>query len=339
MLYNQEQAKLSFEREEALRKERETLEKERLRKIEQARLKHEQWEKSSYPKLKRISVVAVMCLIIGVAGICLSTENYIAHNVNALPYSYTSYVSPPQTQPTPTPILTPTATPTPTQIPTFTPSIYSSITILNESGLTLSVQYAPYSPSVYDRQGYGGTGLLGCLNINVNISDNVGYSIFFANTTFTGSTYPNTNSLWSGVVAYNNALITLYSFIVSDTYLIVITTNIQSETPSVSYVGMAYFTLNYIPTVISPSIVQTSIPTPILTPTSTPQPTQQPTGTYVTHTTILNETYSFNQAMSKVSASAMGITEILLIVIGTLILVAIPIVVYSKSCYELEQVP
>ena len=43
--------------------------------------------------------------------------------------------------------------------------------------------------------------------------------------------------------------------------------------------------------------------------------------------------------MSKVSASAMGITEILLIVIGTLILVAIPIVVYSKSCYELEQVP
>ena len=43
--------------------------------------------------------------------------------------------------------------------------------------------------------------------------------------------------------------------------------------------------------------------------------------------------------MSKISTSTIGITEILLIVIGALILVAIPIVVYSKSCYELEQAP
>ena len=54
----------------------------------------------------------------------------------------------------------------------------------------------------------------------------------------------------------------------------------------------------------------------------TPQPTSQPTGEYVTHTTILNETYSFNQGMSKISTSTIGITEILLIVIGALILVA-----------------
>ena len=126
MLYNQEQAKLSFEREEALRKERETLEKERLRKIEQARLKHEQWKKSSYPKLKRISVVAVMCLIIGIAGICLSTENFIAHDVNAVPYSSTSYVPPviPSPTPTPTPITTP-----------------SPITILNDNNVNINLVY------------------------------------------------------------------------------------------------------------------------------------------------------------------------------------------------------
>ena len=46
--------------------------------------------------------------------------------------------------------------------------------------------------------------------------------------------------------------------------------------------------------------------------------------------------YTFNQAMSTVSTSAMGITEILLIVIGVLILVAVTIVVYAKSRYELE---
>ena len=53
ILYNQEQARLSVEKEEALRKEREAFEKEKLRRIEQARLKHEQWKKSAYPKLKR----------------------------------------------------------------------------------------------------------------------------------------------------------------------------------------------------------------------------------------------------------------------------------------------
>ena len=38
------------------------------------------------PQTKKLSVVALLCLIIGVAGICLSTENYISHNVNVLGY-------------------------------------------------------------------------------------------------------------------------------------------------------------------------------------------------------------------------------------------------------------
>ena len=54
ILYNQEQARLSAEKEGALRKEREAFEKEKLRRIEQARLEHEQWEKSAYPKLRNL---------------------------------------------------------------------------------------------------------------------------------------------------------------------------------------------------------------------------------------------------------------------------------------------
>lgn len=241
-------------------KYRKKLEEEEKQRIAEENQRIAEWKKINYPKIKKLIIITSIILIIGIPCLSIYQTYYqpkIAPKIIATP-TITQTPTPtstttPTTTPTSTPkyTYTPKSTPTPTQIPTFTPSIYSSITILNESGLALSVQYAPYSPSVYDRQGYGGTGLLGCLNINVNISDNVRYSIFFANTTFTGSTYPNTNSLWSGVVAYNNALITLDSFIVSDTYLIVITTNIQSETPSVSYVGMAYFTLNYIPTVIS----------------------------------------------------------------------------------------
>ena len=126
------------------------------------------------------------------------------------------------------------------------------------------------------------------------------------------------------------------SLTVGGTYLITIS-NPQNETFANTLVGNATFTVNSIPAPIQISVVHASTPTSAPTPTPTPQPTPQPTGTYVTHTTILNETYSFNQAMSKVSASTTGITEILLIVIGVLILVAVTIVVYVKSRYELEQ--
>ena len=181
ILYNQEQARLSAKKEEALRKER-------LRRTEQARLEHEQWKKRNYPKLKKLSVVALLCLIIGIAGICLSTENYIAHNVNAVPYSSTTYLPPniPVPIPTPTPTPTPTATPTPinsnitwaataywnyyyTSFPV--PEISSSVTTLSEYGLTLTVQYVAlgcvvppiniYGQSQWD----GGPEWISCINI------------------------------------------------------------------------------------------------------------------------------------------------------------------------------
>ncbi len=307
MLYNQEQAKLSFEREEALKKEREAHEKEKLRRIEHARLEHEQWKKSSYPKLKRISVVAVMCLIIGIAGICLSTENFIAHDVNAVPYSSTSYVPPviPSPTPTPTPITTP-----------------SPITILNDNNVNINLVYEnnqgiSIAPSYfYETEG---------------VQETFVVSIFLGGTIDSN----DSNLLWTDGNSYNgfskSDVISFSRLNSSDSYCVVISFIIpDGGALPLSYTAFnASFTINYIPTSAQLDILVNGTSAP-------PQPTPQPTGTYVTHTTILNETYSFNQAMSKVSASAIGIIEILLIVIGALILVAIPIVVYSKSCYELE---
>ena len=84
IIYYQEQARLSTEREERERKER-------LKRIEEAKVKHQEWKRSNYPKLKKLGAVAFLCLVIGIAGLCLSTENYISHNVNT--YSATTYVS------------------------------------------------------------------------------------------------------------------------------------------------------------------------------------------------------------------------------------------------------
>src|SRR5208283_4584563 len=79
ILYNQEQARLSAEKEEALRKER-------LRRNEQTRLDHEQWKKSNYSKLKKLSVVALLCLIIGAVGLCVSPIYYTVQKGVSSPY-------------------------------------------------------------------------------------------------------------------------------------------------------------------------------------------------------------------------------------------------------------
>ena len=355
ILYNQEQARLSAEREEALRKER-------LKRTEQARLEREQWKKNNYPKLKKIGTVAMLCLIIGIAGLCLSTENYIAHNVNAMPYSSTTYLPPNIPVPTPIPTPTPTLSPTPTPInsnitwgeidgwyltSTPVPEISSSVTILNEYGLSLAVQYVAlgcaatpiniYGQSQWD----GGSEWVSCINITAP------YALWDFGV-YSGNSVVSQNLLASDVAensliiplagasaSYAGSPLNYSSLTVGGTYLITISIT-PADAASALIVGNATFTVNSIPPPIQISVVHASTPTPAPTLTPTPQPTPQPTGTYVTHTAILNGTYSFNQAMSKVSASATGITEILLIVIGVLILVAVTIVVYAKSRYELE---
>ena len=295
ILYNQEQARLSAEKEGALRKEREAFEKEKLRRIEQARLEHEQWKKSAYPKLKKLSVVALLCLIIGVAGICLSTENYISHNVNVVSHTSTSYELP-------------FPSPTPTSVAPTSP-----ITVISNngfydfnlwdgelSGIDVSAQHLLFSVSVYLNNGEA--------------------SNFLWTDDFGGLGLPN----GIDVISFSKS-------VSGDTYFISATYATEYDGSESGVTLNATIMINYIPTATQLNELVNGMPTP--------QPTSQPTGKYVTHTTILNETYSFNQGMSKISTSTIGITEILLIVIGALILVAIPIVVYSKSCYELEQAP
>ena len=354
ILYNQEQARLSAEREEALRKER-------LKRTEQARLEHEQWKKNNYPKLKKIGTVAMLCLIIGIAGLCLSTENYIAHNVNAAPYSSTTYLPPNIPVPTQTPAPTPTLIPTPTPInsnltwgeidnwyftSTPVPEISSSVTILSKYGLTLAIQYValgcvPSLPIYGQGQWDGGPEWISCINITApyavwDFDVYSGNSVIFQNLLESDVAENSLILPLAGAHAsYAGNPLNYSSLTVGDTYLITIS-NPQNETFANTLVGNATFTVNSIPAPIQISLVHDSAPTSAPTPTPTPQPTPQPTGTYVTNITILNETYSFNQAMSKVSASTTGITEILLIVIGVVILVAVTIVVYVKSRYEIE---
>jgi hypothetical protein len=202
------------------------------------------------------------------------------------------------------------------------------VTILTENGLNLTTDYildiyedsnvTIHSAGMELNEELYGFAWISCLTVSSNFKD-ASFNIFSGN-----------NLLWNNDLipeGYNDT-ISLDSFTVGDTYLIELANGVNAASIT--------FIVNSIPTPIPCSIVHTPAPAPTPTPTPTPQPTPQPTGTYVTHTTILNETYTFNQAMSMVSTSAIGITEILLIVIGVLILVAVPIVVFAKTSYELE---
>ena len=301
---------------EKIRREQERLDsikliaqaKEQEKRIEQAKAKHEQWKRINYPKLKKIGIVAVMCLIIGIAGLCLSTENYITHNVNAVPYSSNSYVPP---------VL---ASPAPTQTPTTIPS---PITILSDNNVDINLVYG-------DKQGIA--------IIPTYFYQTLGTPETFTVSVFLGATVDtnHSNPLWTDGNYYdglsNPDVISFSELNASDSYSVFICFIIPGSgapNPLSSTIFNASFTINYIPTSTQLNILVNGTPAP-------PQPTPQPTGTYVTQTTTLNETYTFNQAMEIVSASAIGITEILLIVIGVLILIAVTIVVYAKSRYELE---
>ena len=89
---------------EKTRRVQEQLEiEERHRRIAQLRAEHQEWKKSNYPKLKKIGIVALMCLIIGIAGFGLFPSYYMNHSV------------------------------------TVTPSKSGSITVENENGLNLSL--------------------------------------------------------------------------------------------------------------------------------------------------------------------------------------------------------
>jgi hypothetical protein len=55
--------------------------KEGLQKVNEAKLKYEDWKQRNFPKLKKLSIVALFCLIIGIAGLCVSTEVYMSSNV------------------------------------------------------------------------------------------------------------------------------------------------------------------------------------------------------------------------------------------------------------------
>jgi hypothetical protein len=54
--------------------------KEGIQKVNEAKLKYGEWKSRNFPKLKKLSAVALLCLIIGIAGLCVSTEVYMHYN-------------------------------------------------------------------------------------------------------------------------------------------------------------------------------------------------------------------------------------------------------------------
>jgi ribosomal protein S14 len=54
--------------------------KEGLQKVNEAKQKYGEWKNRNFPKLKKLSVVALLCLIIGIAGLFISTEFYMHYN-------------------------------------------------------------------------------------------------------------------------------------------------------------------------------------------------------------------------------------------------------------------
>src|SRR5208283_1009756 len=98
-----EERQATEELEKARRVQEQVEREERHRRMEQVRAEHQQWKKNNYPKLKKIGIVALTCLIIGIAGFCLLPSYYMNHSV------------------------------------TVTPSKSGSITIGNENGLSLSL--------------------------------------------------------------------------------------------------------------------------------------------------------------------------------------------------------
>ena len=231
---------------EKARRVQEQVEREdRHRRIKQVRAEHQQWKKNNYPKLKKMSAVALLCLIIGIAGLCVTAKVYMSSNVYK-----------PSTKGTNPPFVT---------------------IISSSNGM---------------RFGYGDT----CFSVGLDSNY------------FTANVYLNSNLIGSYVSAFSG-----------EPY---------------QYADIPFSVLNNSDTYA----ISIGAPPAWTGSTVNENAGESCTFTYTSSSTypIAALPYTFGQAVNVVSTSAIGITEILLIVMSALILVAIPIVVYSKSCYELE---